>query len=57
VRHHGDIARIEVSPDDMALLSGGKTRLQVVEELQALGYRYITLDLAGYRQGSMNEVL
>ena len=57
VRHHGDIARIEVSPDDMALLTNGKIRLQVVEELRALGYRYVTLDLAGYRQGSMNEVL
>ena len=57
VRHHGDIARIEVSPDDMALLTDGKIRLQVVEELRALGYRYVTLDLAGYRQGSMNEVL
>lgn len=57
VRHHGDIARIEVSPDDMALLTEGETRLQVVEELRALGYHYVTLDLAGYRQGSMNEVL
>jgi uncharacterized protein len=57
VRHHGDIARIEVSPDDMALLTTGRIRLQVLGELAALGYRYITLDLAGYRQGSMNEVL
>jgi len=57
VRHHGDIARIEVSPDDMPCLTEGETRLQVVEELRALGYRYVTLDLAGYRQGSMNEVL
>jgi uncharacterized protein len=57
VRHHGDIARIEVSPDDMALLADGEIRLQVVEEFRALGYRYVTLDLAGYRQGSMNEVL
>jgi uncharacterized protein len=57
VRHHGDIARIEVSPDDMALLTDGEVRLQVVGDLRALGYRYVTLDLAGYRQGSMNEVL
>jgi len=57
VRHHGDIARIEVSPDDMALLIDGKVRLQIVEELRALGYRYVTLDLGGYRQGSMNEAL
>ena len=57
VRHHGDIARIEVNPDDMALLTTGRIRLQVLGELAALGYRYITLDLAGYRQGSMNEVL
>jgi len=54
VRHHDVIARIEVSPEDMALLIDGKVRLQVVEALRALGYCYVTLDLAGYRLGSMN---
>lgn len=54
VRHHGDIARIEVSAEDMALFTDGKIRLQVVEALRALGYSYVALDLAGYRPGSMN---
>jgi uncharacterized protein len=49
VRHHGDVARIEASPEDMMLLSRVETSLRVVAELQALGYSYVTLDLAGYR--------
>jgi len=53
VRHHGNIARIEVSPRDMAFFADESIRLQVVAELQALGYTYVTLDLAGYRAGSM----
>lgn len=57
VRHHGYIARIEVSAEDMALLIDGKMRLQVVEALRSLGYAYVTLDLAGYRSGSMNQAL
>ena len=57
VRHHGNTARIEASPEDMALLIDGKIRLQVVEALRSLGYAYVTLDLAGYRSGSMNHSL
>ncbi|MFQ5827176.1 MAG: ATP-dependent sacrificial sulfur transferase LarE [Dehalococcoidia bacterium] len=53
VRHHGPIARIEVEPQDMArLMERGN---EVVDRLGALGYTYVTLDLAGYRSGSMNE--
>jgi uncharacterized protein len=53
VRHHGPIARIEVDPQDMArLMERGN---EVVKRLRALGYTYVTLDLAGYRPGSMNE--
>jgi uncharacterized protein len=51
VRHHGSIARIEASPGDMMLLGDVETSLRVVAELQALGYSYVTLDLAGYRLG------
>ena len=51
VRHHGSIARIEASPRDMMLLGDVETSLRVVAELQALGYSYVTLDLAGYRLG------
>lgn len=55
VRHHNHVARIEVDPQGMTLLMGELTRLKVVERLRALGYTYVTLDLAGYRSGSMNE--
>jgi uncharacterized protein len=49
VRHHGSIARIEASPEDMMLLSDVERSLRVVAELQTLGYSYVTLDL--YRPG------
>jgi len=55
VRHHDDIARIEVTQEEMGTLL--QNREKVVEKLKALGYRYVTLDLKGYRTGSMNEVL
>ena len=52
VRHHGPIARIEASPEDMILISDAEMGLRVVAELQALGYSYVVLDLAGYRPGT-----
>jgi len=55
VRHHDDIARIEVGPEDFEDVFAHRD--QIVEELQALGYTYITLDLAGFRSGSMNEAI
>lgn len=55
VRHHDDLARIEVAPPDFELLM--IYRKQVVSALKALGYTYVTLDLIGFRSGSMNEVL
>lgn len=55
VRHHGDAARIEVSPQDMPKLLAHREAL--VAQLKALGFTYITLDLEGFRSGSMNEVL
>lgn len=57
VRHHGDVARIELEPDDMSVLLQDGTRERVVERLKELGYSYITLDLAGFRSGSLNETL
>jgi len=56
VRHHGAIARIEVDPEDMALLTDDRKRAEVVAQFRTLGYTYVTLDLAGYRQGSMSEM-
>ncbi len=55
VRHHDQIARIEVAEEDMELLF--KNRNQIAEKLKELGYTYVTMDLQGYRTGSMNEVL
>jgi len=55
VRHHGDVARIEVEPDELARVLEQRDR--VVTRLNNLGYKYVTLDLAGFRSGSMNEVL
>jgi len=57
VRHHDSIARIEVSPEDIERLTSINLRKKIVKKLKEIGYRYITLDLQGYRTGSMNEVL
>ena len=54
VRVHGDIARIEISPYQFSLLFQDDTHERVVRQLQSLGFLYVTLDLAGYRTGSMN---
>jgi pyridinium-3,5-biscarboxylic acid mononucleotide sulfurtransferase len=57
VRHHGTIARIEVLPDDIAQLVQPHMRDHLVQAFKKLGYAYITVDLAGYRTGSLNEEL
>ena len=57
VRHHDDIARIEVEPDGLQILMRDENRERVVERLKELGYSYVALDLAGFRSGSMNETL
>ena len=55
LRHHGPIARIEVPADDLARLAAKGP--EVAQTLRDLGFAYITLDLSGYRTGSMNEAL
>jgi uncharacterized protein len=55
VRHHEKIARIEVLPEDMLRLAQEPLRSELVAHFKALGYTYVTLDLAGFRSGSMNE--
>jgi uncharacterized protein len=57
VRHHGIIARIEVDPEEMPLVMEEDVRNQIAAHFQNLGYTYVSLDLKGYRTGSMNEVL
>ena len=56
VRHHDTIARIEVSRADFPRLIEEETNRQIVDGLKAIGYAYVTLDLQGYRTGSMNEL-
>ena len=55
VRDHGDLARVEVLPSDMEKAASVAAVIQ--DELRALGFRYVTLDLGGFRSGSLNEVL
>jgi uncharacterized protein len=57
VRHHGDVARIEIHPREFSLLLDEGTRQNIVEQLKTIGYQYVTLDLKGFRSGSANEVL
>lgn len=57
VRHHGDIARIEVSRDTLPKFLDEDVSSTITRTLKGLGYVYVTLDLEGYRTGSMNEVL
>jgi uncharacterized protein len=57
VRHYGNLARIEILKEEMVRLMDGSLREKVVGHLKEIGYRYITLDLQGFRSGSMNEVL
>ncbi|MDP6631862.1 MAG: ATP-dependent sacrificial sulfur transferase LarE [Kiritimatiellia bacterium] len=57
VRHHEDIARIEVVEEDLATLCTEPIRSRLLERAQEAGYLYLTVDLKGYRTGSMNEAL
>jgi len=57
VRHHGNLARIEIYPEEIERLMDVTLREKVVEHLKKIGFHYITVDLQGFRSGSMNEVL
>ena len=57
VRHHDTIARIEVDEQGIALLAQREVREELVRHFRSLGYAYVTLDLSGFRSGSLNEVL
>ncbi len=57
VRYHGSIVRVEVAPDDISRFADESVRLRVVEGMKQAGFTYVTLDLQGYRTGSMNEVI
>ena len=57
VRHHDTIARIEVHPKDMEKITTEPTRSRIVDKLKSLGFKYVTIDLQGFRSGSLNESL
>jgi len=57
VRHHDIIARIEVDPKDIEKVTAEPTRSKIAEKLKSLGFRFVTVDLQGYRSGSLNELL
>jgi uncharacterized protein len=57
VRHHGDIARIEVGCDERARFFDEAVMDAVDKKMKEIGFAYAALDLKGYRTGSMNEVL
>jgi uncharacterized protein len=57
VRHHGDMARIELRPADISRFLDETTRRQIARGLHEVGYAYVSLDLDGYRTGSLNEVI
>jgi len=57
VRHHGDIARLELRPEEFGKLMLEGARRKVIAGLKKLGYTYVTLDIEGYRTGSLNEPL
>jgi uncharacterized protein len=56
VRFHGDLARIEVPASEIERLTRGSTREQLLEGVKAAGFRFVTVDLAGYSRGSSNPI-
>lgn len=57
LRHHGELARVEVDPSELERALDPAMAKRIVEALKPLGFRYVSLDLEGYRLGSLNEVL
>jgi uncharacterized protein len=57
VRNHGGVARIELAPDEMARAVEPDTARKIHDRLKEIGFKYVALDLIGYRTGSMNESL
>ena len=57
LRHHGDLARVEIAPDEMSLALSVQMADKITSRLKALGFKYVTLDLEGYRTVALNESL
>ncbi len=57
VRHHGDLARIEIAREDLPRALSLPVLKQITAAIKPLGFLYVTLDTEGYRSGSMNDTL
>ena len=57
VRHHDTVARVEVNPEDIEKVTTEPARSQIVEKLKSLGFKFVTVDLQGFRSGALNETL
>ena len=57
VRHHDCLARIEVNPEDIEKITEEPKRCQIVDKIKSLGFKFVTIDLQGFRSGSLNEPL
>jgi uncharacterized protein len=57
VRHHDTLARLEIAKDEMSRALEPEVGERLIRELKALGYHHVTIDLQGYRLGSLNEAL
>jgi uncharacterized protein len=54
VRHHGDVARIEIAPDEMSAVLSASTMKTIAARFKSIGFPYVAIDCAGYQSGSMN---
>lgn len=57
VRHHGDMVRIEIAPEELPLALNSQMAAEFTRIFKALGFKFVTLDLEGFRSGSMNSLL
>ena len=57
VRHHDTIARIEVRSEDFNKLISDEIRLKIIDKMKSIGFKFVTIDLQGFRSGSLNETL
>ncbi len=57
VRHHDVVARLEVNPQDIERVAAEPLRSQIVEKMKSLGFKFVTVDLQGFRSGALNESL
>ena len=57
VRIHGTMARIEILPEEFSKLISEEIREQITTSFKSFGFTYVSMDLIGYRTGSMNEVI